>query len=140
MMGEGDFSGAKLYGLCDDHLLVYRRDNITDIPFPNMWDFPGGGREGQETPEACVLRELQEEFDLVIAPDRLRWKRCYQSWHNENIMSYFFGAELTKKETESIRFGDEGQYWKLMPIAEYLADSDAIDQHKERLEDFLLHV
>ena len=41
----------------NEKLLVYKRG---DIPFPSLWDFPGGGREGEETPEECVQRELDE--------------------------------------------------------------------------------
>nr|WP_231692828.1 NUDIX domain-containing protein [Vibrio campbellii] len=30
------------------------------MSYPNYWDLPGGGREGNETPEDCALRELKE--------------------------------------------------------------------------------
>jgi 8-oxo-dGTP pyrophosphatase MutT (NUDIX family) len=34
-----------------------------------MWNLPGGRREGQESPEDYVLRELKEEFGLSLAAD-----------------------------------------------------------------------
>lgn len=36
-----------------------------------IWLPPGGGREGNETPEECVVREIQEETGLSVAVDRL---------------------------------------------------------------------
>ncbi len=37
------FTGCKLAYLFNGQLLVYKRDDFPYIPFPNLWDFPGGG-------------------------------------------------------------------------------------------------
>lgn len=71
------FAGAKLAILLTGKVLVIQRDARDDIPYPGSWDFPGGGREGDETPLACALRETREELGLQIAPERLAWGRCY---------------------------------------------------------------
>ncbi|GIU53214.1 NUDIX hydrolase [Shewanella sp. KT0246] len=130
------FTGCKLALLFHDQLVVYRRDNISSIPFPNLWDFPGGGREGNESPEQCVLRELDEEFSIALTQDRLIYK---QGGANQTAdgMSYFYVAEANKQEIESIQFGDEGQYWRLMPIAEYLQCEEAILPLQQRLRVYL---
>jgi ADP-ribose pyrophosphatase YjhB (NUDIX family) len=36
-----------------------------------IWLPPGGGREGNETPEECILREVQEETGLTVRVERL---------------------------------------------------------------------
>ena len=64
------FGGAKIALLCDDRLLVYQRDDKPGIPWPGLWDLPGGGRENGETPLQCVQRETQEEFGVAIAECR----------------------------------------------------------------------
>lgn len=44
------FSGAKIALLCDGQLLTYQRDDKPGIPWPGLWDLPGGGRESDESP------------------------------------------------------------------------------------------
>lgn len=47
-------------------VLLLLRDNLPDLPYPNMWDVPGGHVEENETPEECIIREMKEEMNLVI--------------------------------------------------------------------------
>ncbi len=42
-----DFTGVKFALLVGKNILVILRDNKPGIPWPNMWELPGGGREGQ---------------------------------------------------------------------------------------------
>ncbi len=53
----------------DHHLLLIRhRDHATGRSY---WVMPGGGREGSETEEACVAREMSEETGLAVTVERL---------------------------------------------------------------------
>jgi len=49
-----------------EQVLLFLRDDIPEIPFPNMWDVPGGHLEPGETPEKCIVREMREEMDLNL--------------------------------------------------------------------------
>ncbi|NTV01505.1 MAG: NUDIX domain-containing protein [Chlorobiaceae bacterium] len=52
-------------------VLLLLRDDIPEIPYPNMWDLPGGHVEPDETPESCIVREMLEEIETDVAGCRL---------------------------------------------------------------------
>ena len=131
------FNGAKLALLCDDQLLVYQRDDKPDIPWPGLWDLPGGGREDGETPERCALRELYEEFGLMLEESRLTWGRCYPPRQPGYLPSWLFAGELHPADIAAIRFGDEGQHWQLMRLADFLAHPQGVPHLQTRLRDYL---
>ncbi|AYF78166.1 NUDIX domain-containing protein [Nocardia yunnanensis] len=54
-----------------DEVLMYLRDDFPHIPYPNMWAIPGGMLEAGETPHDCVIREIKEEMDIALDPNRV---------------------------------------------------------------------
>ncbi len=44
-------------------LICQRRKNDT---FGDLWEFPGGKVEADETPEQCVVREIHEELGVMV--------------------------------------------------------------------------
>ncbi|RXJ74938.1 DNA mismatch repair protein MutT [Veronia nyctiphanis] len=131
-----NFNGAKLATFYGSELIVYKRDNIEGIPYPDCWDFPGGGRENNESPEVCALREFEEEFSVKVPESRIHFKKYVKS-HTGKGGAYFLALTLQQEEFEQIQFGDEGQYWQLMTIEQYLAHPKAIPALKERLTAYL---
>ena len=127
-----DFTGAKAALFCDGLVLTCLRDEKPGLRWPGLWDLPGGGREGRESPEDCLLRELWEEFGLRLAPDRLIWRRVFPSMVEAGRTSVFFGGRLVREEIAAIRFGDEGQGWELMPVAGFLGHAKAVPEMQRR--------
>lgn len=135
-MTEQIFKGAKIALLRGADVLVYLRDDKPDIPFPNHWDLPGGGREGDETPRECALRELREEFGISLARERIHWSRIYTDpyWRST---THFFVATLAAEEAQGIVFGDEGQCWRFMTIDEFIAHPQGVAHLRMQLADYL---
>ncbi|BEO69431.1 NUDIX domain-containing protein [Serratia marcescens] len=137
MDDEHLFSGAKLALLSNGLILVYKRDAKPEIDYPGYWDLPGGGREGNETPQNCALRELSEEFSLLFSGDRIKWMQSYPSLKPGRSQAWFLVGCITQEEISSIRFGDEGQYWTMMEIEKFLNHPMAVPYLKTRLIDYL---
>ncbi|MCK0141597.1 NUDIX hydrolase [Aliiroseovarius sp. F20344] len=133
-MSDNDFIGAKLILLIDGKLVSILRDDRSDIPFPDMWDLPGGGPEGSESPEACVLRETEEELSLRIEPDQLIWKKRFESPFEPGRHSWWFGAILPSEARDQIKLGDEGQCWRFFTPEDWLNDPRAIAHFKPRVQ------
>lgn len=127
---EAPFHGAKLLLTEGGRLLTCLRDDRADIPFPNHWDLPGGGREGSECPIACALRELHEEFGLVLPQGRLRGRR-FPSHQRPGMVSWLFSGRLDLAEIAAIRFGDEGQGWAMMPVCRFIAHPRAVPHFRD---------
>lgn len=98
----------KLLLVHDGRLPTCLRDDLPSLPFPAHWDLPGGGREGEESPMGCALRELHEEFGLRLSPARLAGHR-FRSCQRPGLWSWLFSGALTPAEIAVIRFGDEGR-------------------------------
>ena len=135
----GDFAGAKLAALVDGHILTYRRDLKPGIPWPGLIDLPGGGREGDESPAMCVLRELHEEFGLALPESRLWWARPFPAMDAPGRTGWFLAAHISMAEVDAIRFGDEGHSPQLFQIEAFLQATDAIAPLQDRLRLVLGH-
>lgn len=121
-----DFVGAKLLLVQGSQVLTYQRDDHPGLPWRGLWDLPGGGREGRESPEACVLRELQEEFGLTLPPERLLWARAFPALVDPARDGWFFAGEIAPEEIATIRFGSEGQGWQMMRLDDWLSHPRAV--------------
>lgn len=132
-----DFTGCKIALLCDGQVLTILRDDKPTIPWPNTWDLPGGGREGNETPFECVAREVYEELKIQLSKDDIVWSRIYPSMLDENKNSVFLVGKLTQEQFDSIVFGDEGQGYKLVSFEEFLTSDRVVPQLQERVRDYV---
>ena len=132
-----DFTGCKIALICDGRILTILRDDKPTIPWPNLWELPGGGREGNESPFDCVAREVYEELSIQLSKEDIVWSWIYPSMLDENKNSVFLVGKLTQEQFDSIVFGDEGQSFKLMSIEEFLTLDRVVPQLQERVRDYV---
>ena len=132
-----EFSGCKIALLCDGRLLTILRDDFPTIPWPNMWELPGGGREDEETPFECVQREVFEELSLKLEEADILWTKEYQGMLDPDKTSIFMVGTITQEEFANIVFGDEGQAYQMMDVSRFLSDKKVIPQLQDRLKDYL---
>ena len=130
------FAGAKAALICQGHILTYLLDDRPCLAWAGVWDLPGGGREGGESPQDCALREVHEEFGLTLDPATICHQRSYAATPGARP-AWFLVAPITESHLPLIRFGSEGERWDIPPIATYLALPDAIPAHQSRLRDWL---
>ncbi len=132
-----EFTGCKIALICDGQILTILRDDKEDIPWPNMWELPGGGREGNETPFECVAREVYEELSIQLSKADVIWFQIYPSMLDGNKKSVFLVGRFTQEQFESIIFGDEGQGYKLVSFEEFLTSDRVVPQLQERVRDYV---
>ena len=135
-----DFTDCKIALFCGDNVLTILRDDKPGIPLPNMWELPGGDREGDESPFECAAREVYEELGIHLTEDCLLWSKVYHSMLFEGRQSVFMVGQLSQEQFDSIIFGDEGQAYKLMPIEEFLNSKQSVPQLQGRLRNYLEEV
>lgn len=71
-----------------DKLLISRRHK-EDI-LAGKWEFPGGKVEPGETSEECLVREMREEFNIVISVGEFFTSSTYKYTHGEfKLLAYF---------------------------------------------------
>lgn len=127
-----DFVGAKAALVCGGAVLAYLRDDRPGLRWPGHWDLPGGGREGAESAEQCLFREVSEEFGLRLTPAHLTWRGAFPALHDPGRQAVFFAGRISPEEVAAIRFGSEGQGWRMLPLADWLAHPRAVPGLQER--------
>lgn len=125
-----DFDGAKLALYLGDRLAVILRDATPDLIFADHWDLPGGGREGDETPVACALRECREELGLVVPEPSVVWGREFSEGTR---VKWFFVARMPEAAVADVMFGNEGQRWEMMEERTFLTHPMAVPAFQDRL-------
>jgi 8-oxo-dGTP diphosphatase len=71
-----------------DNVLITRRAPKEN--FAGGWEFPGGKIEVNETPEACLVRELKEELNIEVSVDKFCDEATYDYGNMSiNLVAYY---------------------------------------------------
>ena len=97
----------------NNEVLLLLRDNKIDIPFPNMWDIPGGKVEEGESPEQALRREMMEEMSI----NNLGEIKLFKILTSENITDNIFWKRLDLNPGEiDLKEGQRIEYFDLERI------------------------
>ncbi|MFC5471585.1 8-oxo-dGTP diphosphatase MutT [Cohnella suwonensis] len=71
-----------------------------------MWEFPGGKLEPGESPETCLIRELQEEMGIEIIP----YEWFGNNEHDYGTVQIKLIAYMAKYSQGEIKLTDHDEY------------------------------
>ena len=116
-----------------NHVLLFKRDDKEGIPFPGYWDVLGGHVEADETPEECIIREMDEEICLKLENPTL-----FNSYDMGDRTEYTFWQRVDFDILE-IKL-NEGQYLKWFTEGEIdrLSDEELAFGFGMILKDFFI--
>jgi len=99
----------------DGKILMQLRDDGRGkkIPYPNMWTFPGGEKEKRESHLDCVIREVKEEYNLVVTADQCEKILSYD--HDNNLDDQIFVCRVPQNAEPELH---EGRAMKWMALEE----------------------
>lgn len=113
----------------NNQVLLLLRDNKIDIPFPNMWDIPGGGVENGELPEDTVRREMVEELGIL----ELGEIKLFKIYTSEKLTDYIFWKRMDLNTSDiDIKEGQRIEYFNL----ERIRNTNLAFNYNQVLEDF----
>jgi 8-oxo-dGTP diphosphatase len=105
-------------------ILIAQRKNLGHHPL--KWEFPGGKVEPGETPEAAVIRELQEELGIAARIDRELMRYEYEYPGRGRILLIFYRVVDFDGALQNLDF--EQFHWE---APERLGDYDFLEGDRE---------
>jgi 8-oxo-dGTP diphosphatase len=97
-----------------DQVLLLLRDNKPSIPYPDMWDLPGGHVEAYETPDNCIHREMVEEIELDVTACTL-----FREYDFTDRIEYVYMMETAiDPDKNPLHEGQKLQWFSLHELAE----------------------
>lgn len=92
--------------LNNNQILIAKRRQGTKMP--GKWEFPGGKIEDNETPEECLCREIQEEFQIDVTVEDYYCDSVYEYPHGTvQLLAYWViwnNGDLTPTEHEETKW------------------------------------
>jgi 8-oxo-dGTP diphosphatase len=113
----------------DDRVLLTRRK--ADVPYPSLWEFPGGKVEPEEDPRDAIVREIREELAIEVAVAGI-YDVVYHRYPERAVLvlayrCHWLAGQITDLDVAEHRWvspGDLGLFRLLpadLPVAERIA-------------------
>jgi mutator protein MutT len=83
----------------DGKLLITQRH--ADAHLGGLWEFPGGKREGGETFEECLVREIREELGADISVGEL-FEKIHHDYPEKSVHLKFFVCKIISGEPQPL--------------------------------------
>ncbi|MCH5182650.1 MAG: NUDIX domain-containing protein [Oscillospiraceae bacterium] len=123
--------GCRGIVLQGDRMLISHERNA------DYYLIPGGGLEGDETPEACCVREIREETGYIVHPT-IHFLTIHEYYGDYNFVSHYFLCEVTGKTEQQLT--DTEAERGLVPewidrtamLSMYAAYKDFLDSNEEK--------
>lgn len=96
-------------------VLIAKRSSTSSLP--NKWEFPGGKIDDGETPEECLKRELQEEFDIIVDVGDYLTESVYQ-YEQKKIRLIAFQVS-TEADFETLNAHDDVRWVSAEELLDY---------------------
>ena len=98
-----------------NEVLLILRDNKVNIPYPGLWDIPGGHVENGETPDEAIKREMMEELEI----NDLGEIALFNFYKSDNLTDFIFWKKINLDVNEiDLQEGQEIKYFSLTQIRE----------------------
>lgn len=119
------------YKIRDGVIWVFLQKRTEDAPwFAGYFGFFGGGREGNETPEQTLLREITEELNFT--PQGYRW---FDTYDFDTRLKDAYVLEVDDNFENTVQV-NEGEYGKFLSEKETLDHPKIGDEDKLVLREF----
>ncbi|MDP3730977.1 MAG: (deoxy)nucleoside triphosphate pyrophosphohydrolase [bacterium] len=70
--------------------------------FGGKWEFPGGKLEPLESPEKCIIREIQEELGVKVGNLKLLVVRDHEYPDGKKFRLHFYFCEISEEEPRAL--------------------------------------
>jgi 8-oxo-dGTP diphosphatase len=108
-----DVSAALIFH--EGKLLITRRKAGSHLE--GLWEFPGGKREGNETFEQCLAREIHEELGMEIAVEEL-FEEITHDYEAKSVRLKFFICQWIEGKPQALGC-DEFKWIRQDELADY---------------------
>lgn len=87
--------------ICRGNLVLVGKRPL-EKAFPWKWEFPGGKIEPGESPEDCIVREIQEELAIKVDAFKFLVVRDHQYPDGKKFRLHFYFCEIAEGEPQAL--------------------------------------